>query len=383
MKNYIKLAAVLGVMVLLAIPACDINFSVEDSSQEIDVVEQAWEIIHEEYVDSEHLDDQLLIEGAIEGMIGVIEDPYTSYLGPDETAISSSELEGDFSGIGATLTMEDEKLTVVAPVADSPAEKAGIEAGDVILEVDGEPTSKMNLMEAVLKIRGEQGTEVVLRVMHADADKSEEVVITRAEIEVPSVNWEILPESIAHITITNFSSRTNEELVTALEEAGAQGVEGIVLDLRDNPGGLVSAAVDVVSQFVDEGLVVYALDNESEKEEWGAKSGGLALDIPMAVLVNGYSASASEVVAGALQDHDRGLIVGTTTYGKGSMSLVNNLSNGGSLYVTFARWYTPKGRQIDKKGITPDIEVEVTAEDVENDVDPQLDRACEYLQHKA
>ncbi len=379
----VKFSIILILIVLLAVSACDIDLSVNDPAEELDVVEEAWNIIHDEYVDSDQLDDQALIEGAIRGMTEAIKDPYTAYLGPEESAISSSELEGDFSGIGAILTVEDEKLTVVSPIANSPAEEAGIRPGDVILKIDGMVTSEMSLVGAVLKIRGEKGTKVVLTVIHPDTDTAVEIGITRAEIELPSVTWEMLPGNIAHISITNFSSRTGDELESALEDAGSQGVAGIALDLRDNPGGLVSAAVDVVSQFVADGLVVYALDNKSERDEWEVKSGGLALDIPLIVLVNKYSASASEVVAGALQDHDRGFIMGTTTYGKGKMNLVNDLSNGGSLYVTFARWFTPHGRQIDEKGITPDIEVEITPEDIENEFDPQLERACEYLRQNA
>jgi len=379
MAKGIKAAIILVLLVLLAIPACSIDFSTEDANDDLDIVEEVWEIIHDEYVDSDQLDDQELAEAAIRGIINALDDPYTSYLGSGETAISSSELDGEFSGIGAILSVKDGQLTVVAPIADSPAEEAGMKPDDVILEVDGEPTSEMSLIEAVLKIRGEKGTVVKLLVLHLGADAPVEIEITRDEIDVPSVRWEMLSDGIAHITITNFSTRTGDEFESALEEAEDQEVTGIVLDLRGNPGGLVSAAVDVVSQFADDGLVVYALDNKGEKDEWEVISGGLALDIPLVVLVNAYSASASEVVAGALQDHEKGTVVGTTTYGKGKMNLVNDLSNGGSLYVTFARWFTPNGRQIDGKGITPDIEAVNTPEDIENDRDHQLERAIEYL----
>ncbi len=364
---------------LLAISACTFEISSEEPAEELDIIEEVWEIIHTDYVDSEMLNDEELAEAAIRGMIGALDDPYTSYLGPQATEISSSDLEGDFSGIGATLTVRDRQLTVVAPIIGSPAELAGIKPGDIIVEVDGEATAEMSLMESVLKIRGKKGTMVNLLVLHIGDETPVQVEIIRAEIEVPSVEWEILVNEIAHITITSFTNHTGDEVETVLEDDDFQDISGIVLDLRGNPGGLVSSSVEVVSQFVAEGIVVYSRDNKGEKEEWDVIPGGSALDTPLVVLVNEYSASASEVVAGALQDHQRGLLIGMTTYGKGTMNLVNDLSNEGSLYITFARWFTPDGRQIDGEGITPDIEVDFTIDDIENDRDPQLERAIEHL----
>ena len=367
---------------LLVMDALDIDLVNEDSPEDLDVVVEACNIIHEEYVDRDELDDEQLIQGALEGLVNAVDDPYTLYLGPEESEISNSDMEGDFSGIGATLTKKDGELTVVAPISDSPAEIAGIEPGDVILSVDGKSTSDMNLIEAVLQIRGPEGTKVILEVLHSDEDTPVEIEITRSRIEVPSVKWEMLDGKIAHVTITNFSNRTGEELISILDEVETQGGDGIVLDLRNNPGGLVDAAVDVVSQFVNDGVVVYALDSDEQKDEWDVISGGVALDIPMAVLVNENSASASEVVAGALQDYKRAKIIGVTIYGKGKMGLVNTLSNDGSLYVTYARWYTPNGRQIDDVGIDPDIEVEVPSSEDEVDTDVQLQVASEYVRQQ-
>ncbi len=382
MTKGIGILIILMLTFVLVIDAFNINLANDDSPEEIDVIEEAWSIIHNEYVDSGQLDDAQLIEGALKGMVNAVDDPYTLYLGPKATEISSSEMEGDFSGIGATLTMRDGQLTVVSPVSDSPAEIAGILPGDMIMKVDGVSTSELNLIELVLQIRGPEGTEVVLEVIHPGMDTPVEIEITRSTIKVPSVKWEMLDDRIAHLTITNFSNRTGNELESIVEEILAEEAVGIVLDLRNNPGGLVDAAVDVVSQFVSDGLVVYALDNQGDKDEWDVGSGGMALNIPLSVVVNENSASASEVVAGALQDHERASIIGMTTYGKGKMNLVNTLSNEGSLYVTYARWFTPNGRQIDNEGISPDIEVEAASDDSEDDFDPQLEVASEYLRQQ-
>jgi len=377
MKMFIRFNCALFVLALVLLSACDVDLSRDESTDELEIVEEVWVLIHEEFVDIADVADSELAEAAIRGMIEALEDPYTAYLDPKENAISSTELEGDFSGIGAIITMKNERLMVVAPIEGSPAEKAGILPGDEILEVDGEPVTNLTLIETTLLIRGEGGTAVSLLILHKADDIPVTLDIIRDRIEVPSVKYEMLDDDIAHIMVTNFSNRTAEEFRSALTEVG--GAKGIILDMRANPGGAVNAAVSVVSQFVDEGIVVYALDNEGERDEWPVENGGVALEVPLVILVDSYSASASEVVAGALQDHDRGVVIGEVTYGKGKMSLVNELSNGGALYVTFARWFTPLGRQIDGEGIIPDILVAISPEDIENDRDPQLERSIEYL----
>ncbi|MFP3975347.1 MAG: S41 family peptidase [Dehalococcoidia bacterium] len=381
-----KVILSLLIVSLLVLPlACAISFGGSQrsaSGEGIDLVKEVWQIIQEDHVNGDSLDSEQLAEGAIEGLIKELDDPYTSYLSPDEYKLSELSLEGKFSGIGATITIKDDQLTVVAPFEGSPAEEAGIRPGDKILEVNGESTEGMGVHEAALTIRGERGTKVVLTVLHPDAEEPVELEITRDEIEVPSVRTDMVEEDIAHIWLTGFTSRTKGELKSALEDLSPD-VKGIVLDLRDNPGGMLDAAIDVASQFLEEGIVLYAMDNEGTRAEWEVKEGGLATDIPLAVLVNGNSASASEVVAGAFQDHERGPIIGVKTFGKGSMNHVYELSNGGALYVTYANWFTPDGRQIEGKGVEPGIRVEMPEEDVENDRDPQLERAIEYLKQKA
>lgn len=381
MKHYAKYLMLGLLFGVLIISACSIDLSLQTDPDELDVVEEAWRIIHEDYVDSGQISDEALVRGALNGMIEAVNDPYTAYLGPQESQLSNSEMEGDFSGIGATLTVRNGRPTVVAPIKNSPAEIAGIEPGDIIREVNGESTEGMSLMEVVLKIRGEEGTRVTLTVIHPDAEDSVEIEITRQEIEVPTVQLKMKEGGIAHIMVNSFSKRTGTELQSVIQDAHDADAEGIVLDVRDNPGGVVSAAVEVVSQFIAEGTVVYSLDNEGKRDEWQANEGGLALHMPLVVLINGNSASASEVVAGALQDHKRAKLVGQQTYGKGRMNLVHQLSNGGSLYITYARWYTPDGRQIDNKGIAPDYEV--TMEAVEAGDDPQLEFAIIYLNEQA
>ena len=373
------IAILIAVLIAVLLIIGCIGFTNDDPPEGIDVVEEVWSIILDDYVGSDDLDDEELTEAAIRGLLESLEDPYTVYLDPDYAEISRAELQGDITGIGAAITIRDNMLTVVMPLDGSPAERSGIRSGDKILEVDGESTLEMSLVEAMLKIRGEEGTKVKLSVLHTDEETPVDIEIVREKIDVPSVYLEMIADDIAHISITSFTGRTDSEFEASLSDALEQGSSGIILDLRNNYGGLVDSAVNVVSEFVEEGIVVYAMDNEEERRDWNMTKGGIALDISLVVLTNANSASASEVVAGALQDYDRATLIGTTTYGKGSMQHVLYLSNGGALHVTFAKWYTPDGRQIHDKGIDPDIEVEITSEDIEKGRDPQLERAVTLL----
>ncbi|MFA4836798.1 MAG: S41 family peptidase [Dehalococcoidia bacterium] len=384
MSKTIKSAIILLLLILPLALSC--NNSISDNqtnspAKGIDLVDEAWKAIDEDFVNSSSLQDDQLAEGAIRGLVESLNNPYSAYFNAEQYQSWKTKLAGEFSGIGATIAIKDGQLTVIAPIAGSPAEKADIRPGDKILEVDGKPTAKMSLQEAMLEIRGEKGTRVKLLVLHLDQDTPIEIEITRDDIELKSVEWKMLPGNIAHIKITSFSDLTDSEFASALKDIGSQNAAGIVLDLRDNPGGIVNTAVDVVDQFIQKGIVLYALDNRGKRTDWSAKDGGLAKDIPLAVLVNGNSASASEVVSGALQDYNRGPIIGVKTFGKGSVNHIRPLSNGGALYITYALWYTPNGRQIEGKGIIPDIIVEMTPEDTQNNRDPQLERAIEYLQH--
>lgn len=332
-------------------------------------------------------DSQHLSLVAVEAMIGVLNDPYTTFLSPDQYALYTQDSEGKFGGIGATVGLKDERITITAPLPGTPAERAGIRPGDVILEVDGESTEGWSVRESVIRIRGPEGTPVRLLVRREGAPDLIDIEIVRATIQIKSVEWAILADSIAHVRISTFSSNTDEQMTAIIEDAKEMGARAMILDLRNNPGGLLSTTVNIASQFLKDGLVLYSVDGDGHRIEYEVKPDGLAPDLPLAVLVNEGSASGSEVLAGALRDHDRAVLIGENTFGKGSVNLPHNLVDGSGLYCTIGRWYSPDGHLIEGEGLAPDIEVEQRAdgEDTQGmeDQDLQLDRAVEYLQSQA
>ena len=344
---------------------------------EFDRLGEAWALLQHEHIDRSTLDPDALSSGAMRGMLEALNDPYASYLDPERFAEEESKIQGVFEGIGAQVGMRDNLLTVIAPLPDTPAERAGIRAGDVILEVDGESTENLTLTEAVAKIRGERGTTVQLLVRHANQTEAVLIPITRGVIPLETVRFRMQEEGIGHLQISSFSSTTNEQVEEAIAEFREAEGRGLIVDLRYNPGGLLGVVVDVTSQFLDDGLVTYELDGQGNRREWQVKSGGKARDIPMVVLVNQYSASASEVFAGAVLDHQRAPVIGETTFGKGSVNTRHRLSDGSGLYYTIARWYSPQGTLIEGAGITP---VYVVAEAAEGEGDVQLARAIEILE---
>jgi carboxyl-terminal processing protease len=325
--------------------------------QSLGMVGQVWDIIFRDYVDKDRLDAEALAQGAIRGMVEALDDPYTAYLDATAYELSQRELEGKFEGIGAHVAAQDGQVVIIAPIAGSPAEEAGIRAGDVILEVDGQSIAGMSLVEVVLIVQGPRGTTVTLSVLHEGETEPEVIEIVRAEIEMPSVRFEMM-DDIAYINITNFSERTAEELSPVLEEVNRQA-SGIILDLRSNPGGLLSTVVAVTSFFLKEGVVLDVVDNEGNSSAYKVEPGRVATDLPVVVLVNEYSASGSEVLAGALQDYGRAVIAGKKTYGKGSANQMFGLEDGSALYITYARWLTPKGRLIEGEGLPPDYELDL------------------------
>ena len=328
----------------------------------LDVVGQVWNIIFSDYVDRNQLDTRALSQAAIKGMVKELDDPYTSYLETEDYQLGLSSLEGEFNGIGAYVTIKDEQLMIIAPIADSPADKAGIRAGDIILEINGQPTSEMSLAEAVLSIRGSRGTSVRLLVIHEGETEPVEIEIVRAKVELSSTRFEMMGD-FAYIHITQFSERTDKELSPMLQNIIEEGTRGIILDLRSNPGGLLEVVIDVASHFLQEGIVVNVVSNQEKLTALQVKPSEPTTDLPMVVLVDSYSASGSEVLAGALQDHGRATIAGTRTYGKGSVNVLRQLKDGSGLYITTARWLTPDGRLIEGEGIDPDYELELTGED--------------------
>ncbi len=326
------------------------------------VVEEVWDIIFRDYVDRDQLEPQELSKGAIEGMIEALDDPYTSYLDAEMYEIGLSGLKGEIEGIGAQVGIREERLTIISPIPDSPADLAGLRVDDIVLEIDGESTVDMSMIEAVLKIRGPKGTTVALLIQHRDEAEPELIEIVRATIELSSVVTEMVGD-IAHIKITHFSRRTAEEMQAALAEIDNANAEGIILDMRGNPGGILETVIEVASYFLKDGVVVKVVGGNGEEQSLEVEPGEMVNELPVVVLVNGYSASGSEVLAGALQDHGRATVAGSQTFGKGSVNVSRKLQDGAGLYITTAHWLTPNGRLIEGKGIKPDIELELEGEE--------------------
>jgi len=334
-----------------------------NAAQGLDVITEAWDIIFQDYVDRERLDTRLLSQGAIKGMVEALDDPYTSYLDNETFQLAYSGMEGTYEGIGAEVGIRDEQLMIIAPIANSPAAEAGVRAGDIILEIEGRSTSEMSLAEAVFSIRGPKGTAVRLLILHQGDTEPVAIEIVRAEIEQHSVEFEMRGD-IAYISISHFSQRTDEELTPVLELIAGGTPQGIILDLRHNPGGILQEVIEVTSHFLTEGVVVNVVDNQGERSAIPVTSQEVVItDLPVVVLVDSYSASGSEVLAGALQDYKRATIAGAQTYGKGSVNILRQLKDGSGLYVTTARWLTPNGRLIEGVGIEPDYELELEGED--------------------
>lgn len=337
---------------------------------------ETWTLLHNEYVD-QPLDDVLLMRGAIRGMLESLGDQHTSYMDPKEFKDENSSLAGNYEGIGAYVDTTGEYLTIISPINSSPAEKAGLRAGDQVIAIDGEDMSGITPELARQKVLGPAGSEVTLTIKRKDVETPFEVKIIRAQIIIASVESKMLENNVGYIKLNTFGDTTTEELKTQLGELKENGAKGYILDLRNNGGGYLMTAVEVSSQFIGTGkIVIEKYGDARQNDEYSAMPGGFAIDVPLIVLVNEGSASASEIVAGALQDYGRGRLVGVTTYGKGSVQIWTPLSdNQGAVRITVAKWLTPNGRTIHEVGLTPDVIVEMTEEDYAKGLDPQLDAA--------
>jgi carboxyl-terminal processing protease len=339
---------------------------------------QAWDLAHQNYVDP--VDDAKLMEGAIKGMMEALGDPHTAYWTVQEAQDFNRALQGSYSGIGAYVNTDGDYLTIIEPISGSPAEKAGLKPGDQILAVDGKDVAGMDpdLVRTTM-VMGEAGTDVKLTVLRKGEEKPFDVTITRQVITIPSVESKMLDNNIAYIKISIFGQNTATDFHDQLGQLMAQNPKALILDLRNNGGGYLTAAVSVASEFLDSGVVTYEQGKDGTRQSYDVQPDGLALNVPMVVLVNQYTASASEIVSGALQDYGRARLVGVKTYGKGTVQLSYPLDNGGEAHITIARWLTPNGNLIDKLGITPDQVVEITQADYDAGKDPQLDAAIQLL----
>jgi len=326
-----------------------------------ELIKQAYDIIQKNYADRDTLNNTNLTYAAISGMVDSLGDTgHSRFLTPEMLESEKRSMKGEFEGIGALVQMKDGRPVIVAPIDDSPAQKAGIRAGDIIMSVDGKDTAGQSLSEVVDQILGPAGTKVTIAVERPETGETFTFTITRARIEVKNVTWIMLPGTkIAHIRIASFSENVGDDLKEAIKQAKADGAKGIVLDLRNNPGGLLDEAVKVVSQFLKSGNVMQEKNAQGDIRDIPVKRGGTATDIPLVVLINEGSASAAEITAGALQDYDRAPLIGQTTFGTGTVLLNFSLDDGSGMYLATEMWLTPKGRVIWHKGIEPDIAVEI------------------------
>jgi carboxyl-terminal processing protease len=356
----VLLGTVIGVTLTLghAVLAQDDNRSAAEELplDQLRTFTDVYSRIKDNYV--EEIDDEQLLEYAIEGMLNGL-DPHSSYLNQEAFRELQIGTQGEFGGLGIEVTMEDGFVRVVAPIDGTPAARAGIQSGDLIVRLDDKPVKGMTLNDAVQKMRGEPGTDIELMVVREGEDKPLKITITRDTIEVTSVDSRMLEPGYGYLRVSHFQTNTQEAVdkaIRGLKDKAGNGLRGLVLDLRNNPGGVLSAAVSVSDTFLEDGLIVYTEGRvKDSKLRYSARPGDAIDGAPMIVLVNQGSASASEIVAGALQDHERALVVGKQSFGKGSVQTIQDLSNGGALKLTTARYYTPDGRSIQAEGIEPDI----------------------------
>jgi carboxyl-terminal processing protease len=359
--------------------ADDVNFA---------LLNQILDLLEQKYVDPDRIDSETLYQAAINGMLETLSDSGVFYIDP-VTVATSTGVSGSFEGIGATVSSENGEIVIVSPIEDTPAERAGIRPGDVVLEVDGESTEGWTTEVAVLKIRGPKGSTVKLLIRHADGEQ-ETFEIERDEIEVQSVTTQPpggslkdgagnVISDLGYIYIREFSLPTKQQFQEAMQEVVDSGKKGLVLDMRNNPGGLLSTTVDIADEFLDGGTILSQRERDGSEQAFNAKGGGIATEIPVVILLNRFSASGSEVLAAALHDNDRATIVGETSFGKGTVNVSNSLNDGGQLYVSIARWLTPDGTLIDGVGIRPDVPVALSDEDIDLRRDVQLFKAIDIL----
>jgi len=346
-------------------------------------------VIREDFVDK-NVDQQALRQGAIDGLIQALNDPHTIYIDPQSYALGVDVISGEFQGIGARVEQDSttREIIIVAPFRDSPAEQAGVRSGDVVLAVDGQSTEGWTVSEAVRRIRGPDGSQVTLSVRHTSGE-TEDLTITRATITIPTVFTPTVEDAnganvddLAYVDLEQITEKTVPDLRSTVADIIGRGYRGILLDLRRNPGGSLSATIDIADLFLESGRILTQVDRDGNETTYDAHPGDVGESIPLVLLVGHGSASGAEVIAGALRDNHRAVLVGETTFGKGSVNHLRELPDGGAIYITIARWLTPNGEQIEGIGLTPDIQVTPSEDDITADRDVQLYRAIDYLRQE-
>lgn len=356
----------------------------EDQPKEVNykLLWDAIRVVNDKYIEKP-IDQQKILYGAVRGAVAAAGDQYTSFFDPEELESFRTDLKGSFDGIGAEIGKMNNAITIIAPLDDSPAKKAGLQAQDIIVSVNGEPTTDWSTELAAQKIRGQRGTEVTLTIYRQGQDKTFDVKIIRDKIEVKSVKWEfkqVGDKNIAVIKLSRFGEDTKPLFLQAVTEAKARGAQGIILDLRNDPGGYLETAVEVASYWLPKNTLVVKEEHSSgEPILYNSYGYEQLVGLKTIVLINGGSASASEIVAGALKDHGVAQLIGEKSFGKGSVQELIDLPEGGAVKVTVARWITPGGKNLNKEGLVPDIEIIPTEDDINNNKDPQLDKALEEI----
>ncbi|NDJ55067.1 MAG: S41 family peptidase [Chloroflexi bacterium] len=353
---------------------------VPEDVDNFDIFWEAWNQIEDRYY-YDLPDEQDRVYGAIQGLTDSLDDPYTRFIDPERTQIEMEDMSGEFEGIGAYVEEAPQGGVFILSLFDGgPAEQAGVEAEDIVVAVDGEDITDLILDQAILLIRGPAGSDVTLTIFREGETELIDIIVTRGRIEIPTVEYELLEGTdIGYIALTRFDSSATDRLNEALSDLIDQGANSLVLDLRGNPGGFLDQAVSVADVFLPSGVVLIQRDVDGNQRDYEGRNGQLGEDIPMVVLINGGSASASEIFAAAMRDYERATLIGTTTFGKGSVQTLYSLSDGSQLRVTTANFYSPNDIEINEVGVEPDIEVEIP-DDADPEADPQLDRAIEFLQ---
>lgn len=340
-----------------------------------------WDSIKENYVNTGKISEKELFYGSLQGMVDSLDDPYTTFMNPEKHKEFNEGMSGKFEGIGAEIGIKNDILTIIAPLDGMPAQKAGLLSGDKVLEVDGESTKNMTVNDAVNKIRGKKGTDVVLTVFRDVIGETKKITITRGIITIKSIRTDFRDDGIVILKLINFNNNTLNDFNDAVRDIKSKECKGLIIDLRNNPGGYLSTSVEIASEWIENGPIVIESfgDHDEEDNIYNARGVARLKDYPTVILINQGSASASEILAGAMRDYDKAIIVGSQSYGKGSVQTLKNFKDGSSIKITIAKWLTPNRISISDKGITPDVVVDYTMDDYENDRTPQMDEAVQVL----